>query len=217
MNAFFVLSSENFDSGGEIICFSEVVRGGRYGKRAMCQARAGGIVPGSIRGVKPRECGQVPFQSGGGREKWVFRGRGGRGRGGGGRRVRVPGVRVRRRFRGVGSSIRRAGWRCSRAGGLRAMRRRRIRGGRGVRRVCALAGHGSGEEEVDFSAEGAFRAAGAASDGFDAAVVFGEPVGDEAGVGEAGEAGDDGSGGVHGGRLGNGDWFGEPKYFTHSL
>lgn len=48
------------------------------------------------------------------------------------------------------------------------------------------------EEEIEFSGEGAFRAERAFGDGADEAVVFGEPVDDETGVGETGQAGDDG-------------------------
>lgn len=59
------------------------------------------------------------------------------------------------------------------------------------------------EEEIEFSCEGAFRAERAFRDGADEAVVFGEPVDDETGVGETGQAGDDG---------GHGTWKGlDPK------
>jgi len=54
------------------------------------------------------------------------------------------------------------------------------------------------EKEIELAGEGAFRAAGTFCDGFDEAVVFGEPVDDEAGIRQAGETDDDGLGGLHG-------------------
>jgi len=68
-----------------------------------------------------------------------------------------------------------------------------------VERAAAGFGDGdfAGEEEVEFSGERAFRAASAAGDGFDQAVVSGEPVHDEAGFREFGDAREDGAGGDH--------------------
>ena len=64
----------------------------------------------------------------------------------------------------------------------------------GVEVAAAGAGDGdfAGEEEVELAGEGAFGAAGTPGDGFDEAAFTGEPVDDEAGVGEAGEPDEDG-------------------------
>lgn len=59
------------------------------------------------------------------------------------------------------------------------------------------------EEEIEFSGKWAFRTTRAFCDGFDEAVVFGEPVDDQTGIRQAGEADDDGLSGLHGLKFGN--------------